>query len=76
MNFKNYSIEIENALEKKYSNLVDYIYAKKIAHDLSLCKTPQEIYTNNCSDINRYYKSPEKGKEIFEDVFSYMSINE
>lgn len=72
MKFKNYTKEIAVHLDNKYTDLVENIYANDIAFDLSQGKEPHKTYLDRSGGINRYYRSNEKGKEIFEYVYNLM----
>ena len=74
--FREYTKEIALHLDEKYNDLVENIFANDVAWDLSTGENPYSVYLNRSGGINRYYRSKDKGREIFKYVFDLMKINE
>lgn len=74
--FKEYTKYIASHLNEKYNDLVENIFANDVAYDLSIGEKPDSVYINRSVGINRYYRSTDKGKEIFNYVFDLMKIND
>lgn len=73
--FKEYTKEIASHLNEKYNDLVENIFANDVAYDLSIGEKPDSVYLNRSVGINRYYRSTDNGREIFNYVFDLMKIN-
>ena len=74
--FKEYTKEIVSHLNEKYNDLVENIFANDVAYDLSIGEKPDSVYLNRSVGINRYYRSTDNGREIFNYVFDLMKIND
>lgn len=74
--FREYTKEIALHLDEKYNDLVENIFANDVAWDLSTGEKPDSVYLNRSGGINRYYRSKDKGQEIFKYVFDLMEIKE
>ena len=74
--FSEYTKDIASHLNEKYNDLVDNIFANDVAYDLSIGEKPDSVYLNCSVGINRYYRSSDKGKEIFNYVFDLMKIKD
>lgn len=74
--FSEYTKDIASHLNEKYNDLVENIFANDVAYDLSIGEKPDSVYLNRSVGINRYYRSADKGKEIFNYVFDLMKIND
>ena len=74
--FKEYTKEIASHLNEKYHDLVESIFANDVAYDLSIGEKPDSVYLNRSVGINRYYRSTDNGREIFNYVFDLMKIND
>ena len=74
--FREYTKEIALHLDEKYNDLVENIFANDVAWDLSTGEKPDSVYLNRSGGINRYYRSKDKGREIFKYVFDLMKIKE
>lgn len=76
LKFREYTKEIALHLDEKYNDLVENIFANDVAWDLSAGENPDSVYLNRSGGINRYYRSKDKGREIFKYVFDLMKIKE
>lgn len=74
--FSEYTKDIASHLNEKYNDLVENIFANDVAYDLSIGEKPDSVYLNRSVGINRYYRSTDKGIEIFNYVFDLMKIKE
>ena len=74
--FSEYTKEIASHLNEKYNDLVENIFANDVAYDLSIGEKPDSVYLNRSVGINRYYRSTDNGREIFNYVFDLMKIND
>ena len=74
--FKEYTKDIASHLNEKYNDLVENIFANDVAYDLSIGEKPDSVYLKRSVGINRYYRSTDNGREIFNNVFDLMKIND